>query len=644
MFTCNFLISHMKKTIIFFLVFIAAQAVVLAQPADTVSIKSPSGNIAFHLIESNQQLSFTIQSGGVTIIENSMLSLTLNELPICGHVRFKKKEHYAINETYDWMGAHSPAVNRCNGSKIEVGDGNISWYVEIRVFDNGAAFRLIKPNTAKMVTVVDEATTFRIPAGSEIWYHDMYMHYEGVHARKKIDSVLKDEWVAPPATFKIKNGLYASITEADLKNYGGFSLQADGHNGLMIRLPQHQPTSYPYRLRYSPEDTFRLMQPASIKGTVTTPWRVVMIGNLNALVNSDIVNNLCPPPDKKYFPNGIKTEWIKPGRAVWKYLDGGGDGTVEVMKKFTDGAAALGFEHNILEGFWTKWTDDQLRDLVNYSKQKGVGIWLWKHSKSLRDPDSSEIFFRKCHDFGIAGAKIDFFDHEAKEEIDLYQRLLKQAATYHILLDFHGANKPTGQSRTWPNELTREGVKGMEARNLMDRATHETTIPFTRFLAGPAEYTVMLFGERRRNTSWAHQIASAAILSAPMLTYAANPENILNNPAVEVIKTIPSTWDETIVLPESEIGELAAFARRKGSMWFIAIMNGVNEKTLRIPLSFLNGNKTYEAITVSDQPNDPGSVRVEPAKHKVSDVIELKLAGGGGYVAMFTVEAPDKKN
>jgi alpha-glucosidase len=118
---------------------------------------------------------------------------------------------------------------------------------------------------------------------------------------------------------------------------------------------------------------------------------------------------------------------------------------------------------------------------------------------------------------------------------------LQQAASYHILLDFHGANKPTGQSRTWPNELTREAVKGMEARSVTDRATHETVIPFTRCLAGPAEYTVVLFGERRRNTSWAHQIASAAILSAPMLTYAANPENILSNPAVEVIKVIPAT-------------------------------------------------------------------------------------------------------
>ena len=626
----------MKKSFFFCFVVIALHAFSSAQSPDTVTIRSPSGNIAFHLIKSNRGLSFTIQSGTTTVIENSMLKLSVNNIALADHARIKKKKLYAINETYDWMGAHSPAINKCNGAKITFGDGHVSSSIEIRVFDDGAAFRLIDRNSAKASSIPDEATTFMIPGGSDIWYHDMYMHYEGVHSRKKIDSIHEGEWVAPPATFKIKNGLYASITEADLKNYGGFSLQADGKNGLKLRLPQHQPTSYPYRLRYSAEDTVRLMQPAVIKGTITTPWRVVMVGDLNALVNSDIIHDLCPPPNKKYFPDGIHTSWVKPGRAVWKYLDGGGDGTLEVMKKFTDGAAALGFEHNILEGFWTKWSDDQLRELVNYSKRKNVGIWLWKHSKNLRDPKSRDSFFRHCEELGVAGAKIDFFDHEAKEVIDLYQTLLEEGAKHHILLDFHGANKPTGQSRTWPNELTREAVKGMETRNLMDRATHETTIPFTRCLAGPAEYTVMLFGERRRNTTWTHQIASAAILNAPLLTYAANPESILSNPAVEVIKAIPSTWDETIVLPESEIGELAAYVRRKGDTWFIAIMNGVAEKTISIPLKFLKTTNNYKAVIARDT-NDPGALTIEKTTHNSIDVIKLQLASGGGYVAIFTI-------
>ena len=622
----------MKKFFLVALVIVSSGTDSLA--ADSISVKSPSNSIVYTLLNREGQLSFNITSGGRKVLENSMLVFSLNGKELTSKARITKLERYKIHETYPWLGAHSIALSNCIGTKIFLQSEKTKFQIDIRVFDDGAAFQLRVPNS--ITGIPDEATTFKLPAGSFIWYHDMYMHYEGVHTKKRIDSVRQGEWVAPPATFKIDNGLYTSITEADLKDFGGFSLQADGGNGLRLRLPQHQPTSYPYRLRYSPEDTVRLLQPAVIQGTVTTPWRVIMIGDLNTLVNSDIVHNLCPPPNKKYFPKGINTSWIKPGRAVWKYLDGGGDGTIEVMKKFTDGAAALGFEHNILEGFWTRWTDDQLRELVNYSKQKNVGIWLWKHSKNLREPKSRDSFFRHCKELGVVGAKIDFFDHEAKEVIDLYQVLLKEAAQYHILLNFHGANKPTGQLRTWPNELTLEGVKGMETRNLMDRATHETTIPFTRCLAGPAEYTVMLFGERRRNTTWTHQIASAAILNSPLLTYAANPENILSNPAVEVIKAIPSTWDETIVLPGSEIGELAAYARRKGDTWFIAIMNGVSEKQISIPLKFLKSTNNYKAVIVRDV-NDPGSLNIERTSHKSTDVINLQLASGGGYVAMFRI-------
>jgi len=361
-----------------------------------------------------------------------------------------------------------------------------------------------------------------------------------------------------------------------------------------------------------------------------------MIGkDLNAMVNSDILQNLCEAPDKTLFPAGISTSWIKPGRAVWKYLDGGGDGTPEVMKKFTDGAAALGFEHNILEGFWTKWTDEQLKDLVEYSRKKGVGIWLWQHSKTLRDTAKRHAFFRHFHELGITGLKIDFFDHEAKEVIDLYQDIFREAAQYHLLLDFHGANKPTGLARTWPNAMTSEAVKGMEASKLLDRATHETTIPFTRMLAGPAEYTVVHFGDRRKNTSLVHQVASAAIFSAPMLTYAANPENMLASPAADMIKTVPAVWDETIVLPGSGIGELAAFARRKGNSWFIAVMNGPETKNLEISLSFLSKGRSYSVSEIKDDPTG-NSMQLNKTNFRSTDKLSLQLIPGGGYMARLT--------
>jgi alpha-glucosidase len=603
-----------------------------AKAADTLVVKSPNGQIAYKLFTSNQSLAFKIDYRQFTVLQPSPLVFTLDKQAITNGAQTGAVKTYTINETYPWRGAHAVARNHCNGAKVAVKSGRNSYTLDIRVFNDGAAFQFIIPGAAGQSRIPDEATVFNVAPEATVWYHDMEIHYESVHAKKQVGQLQAGEWLAPPATYKLPQGVYMAITEADIKNYPGMSLQANGQHGAVIRLPQHQRTSYPYRLRYSPEDTLRLLQPAAIKGTISTPWRVVMIGaGLNEMVNNDIVSNLCPPPDPKLFPKGMNTDWVKPGRAVWKYLDGGGEGSVEVMKHFTDGAAALGFEHNILEGFWSRWTDAQIKDLVNYSKQKGVSIWFWKHSQSLRDPKARDSFFRRCHDLGVEGAKIDFFDHEAKEVIDLYNDILREAATYHVLLDFHGANKPSGQARTWPNELVREAVKGMESSRLPDRAVHETTIPFTRMLAGPAEYTVMHFGERRRNTTWTHQIASAAILSAPLLTYAAHPDTILKNPAVDMIKAIPAVWDETIVLPPSEIGELAVFARRAGNTWFLVVMNGAQPNKIKIPLTFLKG--AYKASIVQDDPSNSAAVVLKQANWSGQDTLELDLGAGGGYIA-----------
>ena len=165
--------------------------------------------------------------------------------------------------------------------------------------------------------------------------------------------------------------------------------------------------------------------------------------------------------------------------------------------------------------------------------------------------------------------------------------LLREAAENRILLDFHGANKPTGEERTWPNELTREGILGFEHKSVTAWAPHNTTIPFTRLLAGPADFTPVLFGDRRRETSWTHQIATAAVFTSPLLVYAANPKSMLENPGADMIKSIPAVWDETIALPQSEIGSLAVFARRSGSRWFLAVLNGPEPRKVRVDMSFL---------------------------------------------------------
>ena len=238
------------------------------------------------------------------------------------------------------------------------------------------------------------------------------------------------------------------------------------------------------------------------------------------------------------------------------------------------------------------------------------------------------------HDLGVAGAKIDFFDHEAKEVVDLYETLLLKAAEYRIQLVFHGANKPTGRERTWPNDMVREAIRGMESSGYKERARHQTTLPFTRYLAGRADYTTMIFSERRRDSSFAHQIASLAVFASPLLTIAANPQTIVASPAVDVIKAIPAVWDETIVLPGSEIGEMAAYARRTGDTWFVAVMCGPQARTIKIPLSFLRDGQ-YRATLVRDGQDD-STVTVENTSGKQGDTLSLDLRAGGGFIGRFS--------
>jgi len=605
---------------------------------DPRSVASPNGKLAFELTRTNPStLTYRVTLGNHTVIGPSRLGIVVDNIDLGRGVQPGKADSYHIDEAYACRGVHSKAINRCNGAKISLlhKESGTAYTLEVRVFDDGVAFRHIVPGGARP-RVPDEAISFRVPAGSSVWFHDFEGHYEGIHTRKEISQVQPGEWAAPPLTIKLPGGAgYACITEACLVNYSGMGLQADGDGFFKARLGHAHPVSYPFRLRYGADEGTRLSRPASINGTITTPWRVIMAGpDLNTLVNCDIVSSLCPPPDRALFPDGSNAGWVRPGRAVWKYLDGG-DNTLDGMKEFSRLAGQLGFEYNVVEGFWQKWAEDQMRELVEYSQQHNVKVWFWKHSRDLRTPEARRTFFELCSKLGVAGAKIDFFDHEAKEIVDLYQSLLGEGARHRIMLDFHGANKPTGEARTWPNELTREGIRGLEYRNMQTRATHNTTLPFTRMLAGPADYTPMIFGERRRETSWAHQIASAVILTSPLLVYGAHPKSILENPAADVIKSIPSVWDETIALPMSEIGELAAFARRHGNNWFLAIMNGATARVVRVGMSFL-GNTRYQAALVRDRQDDAAALVIEHVPVDKSDVLTIELRAGGGFVGRFS--------
>ncbi len=652
------------------LTLLSALALAPGAATSAVEIASPRGLLQVVVADESGHLVSRVAFKGRPAIEATPLGIVVDGTDLGLGALLGAPRRYAVDERFPWRGVHSEAMNRCHGVEIPLRHAptGTSLTLHIRVFDDAVAYRFVVPGAGRRVP--EAAMAFRLPAGSVVWVQGPRDHYEGLYVRKALADVAGGEWANPPLTAQLPDGRgFISITESALRDYAGMVLQADGAGGFRERLGHAVPASYPYELRYGKDNAARLAAAAPVEGTITTPWRVILVGaDLNALVNSDAIASLSAPPDPKLFPQGIRTAWLRPGRAVWRYLDNRPAAApspspaspdaqappspspspsetpeqraeriqrgFDEIKDFSRMAGELGFEHQVVEGQWRNWTDDQVRDLVAYSRARGVSLWFWIHSRDQRDPPARRALLARLHGLGVAGIKVDFFDHEARELIDLYEDVLRDAAENELTVDFHGANKPTGQTRTWPNEMTREAIRGLEYGRTPAWAEHNTSVPFTRFLAGPADYTPVVFGERRKETSWPHQIATAVVFTSPLMVYGGHPRSLLDNPAADVIKSIPSVWDETIVLPGSAIGEAALYARRSGDRWFLGVLNGPAARTLKVPLSFL-GRRTYRATLVKDRADDPAALDLEQRDLARTAVLEIPLRAGGGFVARF---------
>lgn len=614
--------KSIRKLLWLFLVLMCHNA--QANAASPVVVKSPDGAVVLQVYSVDGVLMYRVNFNDRPVLEPSVLGMRMGTGEIGRKVVLGKAETYRISETYPWRGVHSVATNRCNGARIAVTEPGSQWKLEARVFNDGVAFRYVFP-LSKGDSVTADNSTFVFPPGSMVWSQNNIKYYEGGYKGQRIEDIKAGEVAGPPVTVQLKDGSgFLVVTEAGLADFSGISLKADGNRGYVANLAGNVVAS----------------------GDVSSPWRVIMVAsNLNTLVNCDMVQNLSPAPDLALFPKGFDTEWIKPGRCVWSWLADKRAITPENMKDFSKLASELGFEYNLVDEGWSNWKAegkdqwDLLRELVDYSRPLGVKIWVWKAYpdrggiEGIFDAAKRQEFFRKCQEVGVVGLKIDFFDSENQKIIDFYQNALRDAAKYHLMINFHGANKPTGESRTFPNEMTREAIRGME--NRPPWALNNTIFPFTRYLAGHADFTPVHFGNRMGETSWAHHLASAVVFTSPLLVYGADPQSMLNNPFVELIKSIPSVWDETIVLPQSSIGELALYARRKGSTWFIAALNGPVARQINIDLSFL-GKGTFEAALLMDEKAVQNSAREEHKELNSKQSLTIELNAAGGFLARIS--------
>ena len=401
--------------------------------------------------------------------------------------------------------------------------------------------------------------------------------------------------------------------------------------------------------------------------TVMTPWRVLIVAeNLNQLVNTDLITNLNPAPNPDLFAD---TSWIRPGRSLWSWWSGinGRYMTLEGEREVIDLAASMGYEYSTLDEGWEELPDKwkTLRKLANHAAEKGVGLFVWRHWKRLNDPADNyaelQHFLDSVAGCGIRGVKIDFMNGEGLQQIRFTTAVLEQAAKRHLLVNFHGCQKPSGESRTYPNELTREGVRGLELNRITanylkrmraagisvsDRktlpgdenrnipASHNATLPFTRCVTGPADYTPVAFS-MPGDVLPAQQLACAYLIGSPLITLAENPFYLLKEkrlqPAVEFLRELPTCWDETVVLPQSRIGELALMARRSGATWYLAAAAAINFQG-KIPLDFLGPGLWRATILEDDGKN--GFLRSERTL-EADTSIPLALQSNAGCVIRF---------
>lgn len=600
------------------------------------TVESPDSKISA-VISTNKsgQLQYRLTCKDTTVMENAPLGVIVDEVNLGqGVVIDESPERSRLYEIYSWRGVHSEAVDHYNSATFSLihEESETQYSLEVHVFDDGFGFRYIIPGEG-VRTVSGETTDFRIPAGSQVWFQTNTQNYEAEHKKYELADISENTFIGPPMTIVLPDDKgYAAITEAALYNYSGMTLRAEG-NG-----------SQNFHAAFQDDKSWEL------EGTITTPWRAVIVSSdLNGLVNSDIIPNLCPP----VLHELAHADWIRPGRALWSWWSQG-TGNLELNKEYVEKASELGFEYNLVDAGWEKWEEgeqskwDLISELVDYAKQRDVDIWVWKHYSGIMDKKSRQDFFQNCCEAGVVGMKIDFMDSESKEMIDFYEAVLKEAAELELMINFHGANKPTGESRTWPNEMTREGIKGLEYRNLPP--AHYASLPFTRFLAGHGDFTPCTLDlGKLHDTTFALQLASTIVFTSPLTHWADTPHFYLDSSALDVIKQIPTAWNETHVLPGSEIGKLAAFARQKEDTWFVGIINGAGPRQYELELSFL-GEGEYQAILLADNPEKPDDfIRSEKKIEAVEQIayvkvkrtaLSVEMNEGGGFVAMFT-PSPD---
>lgn len=542
-----------------------------------------------------------------------------------------------------------------------------NYAVEFRAYNDGVAYRFVTSLGDKQVAVTNEEVALNFNENCQIYLPeekdpDMQSHYEGDFKKMNLADVKSERYGYLPLYIANASGTKMVVTESDLDDYPNLFLYGNGNNSLTGNFPKVILES---ALKGKSDRTEVIVKKADYlaktKGNRSYPWRTIIIsGDDKGLLETDLVYKLASK-------NVIKdTEWIKPGKVAWDWwndnniygIDFKSGINTATYKYFIDFASEYGLEYIILDEGWSRTTTDlmnptaklDLQELLAYGKSKNVGIILWTLWKPL-DQKMDEILDLYVK-WGVKGIKVDFMARADQYMVDFYERTAAATAKRKLLLDMHGAYKPVGLHRKYPNLLNYEGVRGMENNKWEETITpeHNTTLPFTRMAAGPMDYTPGAMintnkGEFRISYTSpmsmgtrAHQASMYVIYDSPLQMLCDNPSNYKKDPAfTKYIARIPTTWDKTIAL-EAKIGNYVVVARKHADKWYIGGMTNWEARSFDIPLTFLDG-KTYKIEILKDGINvakQAADYNITIKEVKATDTLKVELAAGGGYTAILT--------
>ncbi|MCU6778691.1 glycoside hydrolase family 97 protein [Phocaeicola fibrisolvens] len=641
----------MRKTLFFLL--LASSA---AMFAENYTVKSPDERILVN-VETGATTTYSVTFNGKTILNPSPLSMTFDNGVVIGrNMKVKDVQHRTEDQMLTPVVRQKSDKIRDHYNEMVLNADQYKLY--FRVYNDGLAYRF-HTDFADSLKVISEEVDYCFPEDYNTLFPEertILSAQQPLFKPMKLSEIGTDRFCSTPVLIKVDDQARIFISESDLESYPGMFLKKQGKYELAGKFAA-------YSLEEEKTDdrqifpTKRADYIARVSGTRNYPWRAMIVAENDAnLVTNQLIYKLAPESQGDF-------SWVKPGKIAWDWYNAliltGVDFKCginnETYKYYIDFASKYGLEYVVLDDGWSEAWDVtktvpeiDMEELVAYGKKKNVGLILWVSWAPFREKlDEAFALFSK---WGIKGIKMDFMNRDDQAMVDFYYTVARKAAAHRMLVDFHGAYKPTGWLRTFPNVLSSEGVAGLENHKWGSFVTpeHNVTLPFTRMVAGPMDYTpgAMINFHEKDHKVWfnlpasigtrCHQLGMYVVYESPLQMLADSPSNYYREEkCMEFLSQVPVVWDETRVLKAS-VGEYIVVARRSGDTWFIGGMVGKKGQKFDITLDFIKGNKTLtcweDGVNVDLQAQD---FACRTKKVKQGDTITISMYDGGGYVAII---------